>query len=94
MLFIGIIGGAAQYLLAEAFREADAGAIMPFDFLKLVWATMFGFYLFGELPDAYTWVGAVIIFASGCYIAYRESAVAREARRQENAAKAAAETKK
>lgn len=80
MLFIGIVGGSAQYLLAEALREADAGAIMPFDFLKLVWASMFGFYLFGEIPDAYTWLGAAIIFASGCYIAYRESKVAKKER--------------
>ena len=80
MLFIGVLGGAAQFLLAEALREADAGAIMPFDFLKLVWASLFGFYLFGELPDAFTWIGALIIFASGSYIAYRESVVARKER--------------
>lgn len=80
MLFIGVIGASAQYLLAEALRQADAGAIMPFDFAKLVWASMFGFYLFGEIPDAYTWLGALIIFASGSYIAYRESVVARRER--------------
>lgn len=80
MLFIGVVGGAAQFLLAEALREADAGAIMPFDFLKLVWASLFGFYLFAEIPDAFTWIGALIIFASGSYIAYRESVVARKER--------------
>lgn len=82
MIFIGVVGTAAQLLLAEALREADAGAIMPFDFLKLVWASLFGYYLFAEVPDAYTWIGASIIFASGTYIAYRENAVAREARRR------------
>ncbi len=80
LLFIGVVGASAQLLLAEALREADAGAIMPFDFAKLIWATLFGFYLFGELPDAWTWVGAAIIFASGSYIAYRENKVARKAR--------------
>jgi drug/metabolite transporter (DMT)-like permease len=83
MLFIGVVGASAQFLLAEALREADAGAIMPFDFLKLVWASLFGFYLFGEIPDAYTWAGAAIIFTSGCYIAYRESVVARRERQGE-----------
>ena len=77
MAFVGVVGASAQFVLAEALREADAGAIMPFDFLKLVWASLFGFYLFAEIPDAYTWLGASIIFASGCYIAYRESVVAR-----------------
>ena len=75
--------------VAEALREADAGAIMPFDFLKLVWASLFGYYLFAEVPDVYTWVGASIIFASGTYIAYRENAVAREARRREEEARKA-----
>lgn len=84
MLFVGIVGGGAQFLLAEALREADAGAIMPFDFLKLVWASLFGFYLFGEIPDAYTWLGAAIIFASGCYIAYRESTIARRTKQAAN----------
>jgi drug/metabolite transporter (DMT)-like permease len=90
MIFIGVVGTAAQLLLAEALREADAGAIMPFDFLKLVWASLFGYYLFAEVPDAYTWIGATIIFASGTYIAYRENAVARAQRRKEAAEKAAA----
>jgi len=89
MVFIGVIGTAAQLLLAEALNQADAGAIMPFDFLKLVWASLFGYFLFAETPDAYTWIGAAIIFASGTYIAYSESVVAREVRR---AAKAAAAT--
>ena len=81
MVFVGVLGASAQFLLAEALREADAGAIMPFDFLKLVWASLFGFYLFAEIPDAYTWLGASIIFSSGCYIAYRESVVARKERK-------------
>jgi drug/metabolite transporter (DMT)-like permease len=88
MIFIGVVGGSAQFLLAESLRQADAGAIMPFDFLKLIWASLFGFYLFGEIPDAYTWIGASIIFASGCYIAYRESVVARQERKAAAQAKA------
>lgn len=88
MIFVGIMGGGAQYLLAESLRQADAGAIMPFDFAKLVWASLFGFYLFGEVPDAYVWLGALIIFASGSYIAYRESVVARKERETTKAAEA------
>ena len=82
VVVIGVIGALAQLFLAEALREADAGAIMPFDFLKLLWASLFGFYLFGEIPDAYTWFGAAIIFASGSYIAYRESTLARKERKE------------
>lgn len=79
LVFIGISGTFAQILLAEAISQADAGVVMPFDFLKLVWATLFGFLLFTELPDLWTVVGAVVIFASGTYIAYRETRAARRA---------------
>ncbi len=82
MVFIGVVGTFAQLLLAESLKQADAGAIMPFDFLKLLWASLFGYYLFNEVPDLYTWLGASIIFASGTYIAYRENAMARAARKK------------
>ncbi len=72
LMFIGISGTCAQILLAEAIRLADAGVVMPFDFLKLIWATLFGFMLFAELPCVWTVVGAAVIFASGSYIAFRE----------------------
>jgi len=73
LVFIGIAGTFAQILLAEAIKQADAGVVMPFDFLKLVWATLLGFLLFAELPDFWTLIGAVVIFASGTFIAYRET---------------------
>ena len=77
MVFIGVIGTLAQLTLAESVKEADTGAVMPFDFLKLVWTALLGYYLFAEVPDMYTWIGAAIIFGSGSYIAYRESMLAR-----------------
>lgn len=80
LVFIGVVGTLAQLALAEAVKQADAGAIMPFDFLKLIWAAGLGYVLYTEIPDTYTWVGAAIIFASGSYIAYRESVVARQRR--------------
>ncbi len=77
---IGVIGTVGQIAVAEALKQADATAIMPFDFLKLIWAAAFGYFLFNQVPDSYTWVGAAIIFASGFYIAYRESRVNRKAK--------------
>lgn len=73
LVFIGVVGTFGQIAVAEALRITDATAVMPFDFLKLIWATAFGFILFSEMPDEFTWIGAAIIFSSGFYIAYRES---------------------
>ncbi len=78
LLFIGIAGTIGQLLLAESLKQAEATAVMPFDFLKLVWTALLGFWLFAEIPTLYTWIGAAIIFSSGFYIAYRESMLARQ----------------
>jgi len=72
LIAIGILGNIAQIALSQALKETEPTALMPFDFLKLVWATLLGLWLFGELPDLLTWVGAVLVFASGFYIAWRE----------------------
>lgn len=73
MAMIGFAGGASQYLLAQAFHEADIGVIMPFDFMKLVWVSLIAFLIFSEVPTFTTWVGGAVIFASGFYIARREA---------------------
>jgi drug/metabolite transporter (DMT)-like permease len=69
---IGVIGTIAQLALSQALKETEPTAVLPFDFLKMVWATLLGIWIFGELPDIYTWIGAMVVFSSGLYIAYRE----------------------
>lgn len=80
LLVIGISGTASQLALAEALKVAETTAIMPFDFLKIIWAAMFGFLLFAEIPDLFIWIGAAIIFASTFYIAWRERVLSGSAR--------------
>ena len=72
LLIIGISGTAAQMLLAQALRQGDTSIIMPFDFLKLIWAVGIGYLFFFEVPTMNTWLGSIIIFLSTLYIAYRE----------------------
>lgn len=69
---IGALGSAVQLCLSRAFALADTSVVLPFDFLKLVWAGLFGLILFAEIPDAWTWIGGSVIFASSIYVAYRE----------------------
>jgi drug/metabolite transporter (DMT)-like permease len=69
---IGLIGGVGQLALTGAVRFAPVSAVVPMDYSGLVWATLYGWLLFGVLPTPYTWVGAPIIIASGLYIVYRE----------------------
>jgi drug/metabolite transporter (DMT)-like permease len=73
LLILGLAGGGAQILMTTAYRHAAAAVISPFDYTMMVWATGFGFVLFGELPGLDIVAGALIVTASGLYILYRET---------------------
>lgn len=68
----GIAGTIGQYLVTQALKEGDTNVVMPFDFLKLIWAAALGFLWFGEIPDIFTWMGGAMIFGATTYIAIRE----------------------
>lgn len=69
----GMFGSVGVLCLTHAFRLAPAATISPFEYTALIWATLLGFLLWGELPDTYTLVGAVIVISSGLFIIYRET---------------------
>lgn len=69
---IGIVATSGHWLVVLAYRYADASVLAPFSYTQLIWATMFGYIIFGDVPDAWTFSGAAIIIASGLYIAHRE----------------------
>ena len=68
----GLIGGVGQLFLTEAIRVAPVGVVAPFDYSQLIWATGFGFLIWGELPHPATIAGAMVVAASGIYILHRE----------------------
>ena len=72
LFLVGFFGAAGHLALAGAFKSGDTGAVLPLDFLRLIWASILGYIIFSELPDNWTWVGVAIIFASATYIAIRE----------------------
>ena len=72
MMLIGLFGSIAQMAISQSLKETDPTALMPFDFLKLIWTAMIGAWFFAEIPDIYTWIGATVIFLSGLFIAFRE----------------------
>jgi len=46
--------------------------VAPFNYVQLVGAALLGYLVFGDIPDAWSWVGAGVIVASGLYIGHRE----------------------
>jgi drug/metabolite transporter (DMT)-like permease len=69
---LAAVGTAGQLLFTESMKVADVSLVMPFDFAKLIYASLFGFFIFSEVPGVWTLVGGGIIFASSTYVAYRE----------------------
>lgn len=70
---LGLLGGLGHYCVARAFLWGPASIISPFHYVQLVWAAAAGYLAFGDVPSAWTWIGAAIIVASGLYIAWRET---------------------
>jgi drug/metabolite transporter (DMT)-like permease len=64
-------------LLTRALAAADASAVLPYDFSRLAFVSVLAYALFGEIPDAWTWIGAAVILAATGYIAHRERTVPR-----------------
>lgn len=71
-IFIGVASTAGQWIVVLAFRYADASVLAPFSYVQLLWVSILGFLLFGEMPDVWTVTGAGFIVASGLYTAHRE----------------------
>jgi drug/metabolite transporter (DMT)-like permease len=72
LVTLALAGTIGQLLFAQSMKEADATLVMPFDFTKLIWASLFGFFIFSEMPAIWTIAGGFIIFASASYLTYRE----------------------
>ncbi|MDP7650368.1 MAG: DMT family transporter [Rhodospirillales bacterium] len=70
---IGLVATFSQLTLSRALRVADATAVLPFEYSKLIFAAILGYAVFGEQPDLWTWTGATIIFLATLYTARREA---------------------
>lgn len=80
---MGLCGTLGHVCWTRAISMADASVVVPFDYIRLVFAMIIGVLVFAEIPDRYTLIGSAIIVATGIYIARREAmmnqASAREA---------------
>jgi drug/metabolite transporter (DMT)-like permease len=69
---VALASTAGHWIVVLAYRYADASVLAPFTYSQLVYATLFGYFIFGDIPDRWTFVGASFIIASGLYTAHRE----------------------
>ena len=72
LLLLGALTGAAQYLLAFAYRAADATYLQPFGDTKVLLGGLLGWIALGQVPSAWFWPGAAMIIAASAFIYWVE----------------------
>lgn len=78
LVLLGIAATLAHMGFTRAFRAADVSVVLPFDFSRLIFVSIFAWLLFGEETSVYTWAGAAVITAAAVYIAHRERIAERQ----------------
>jgi len=66
------VGTISHISINQAFKLVDVSMTQPFSFISLIVASMYGYFLFDESPDIYTWLGAIVIFIGIIIITFRE----------------------
>lgn len=77
LIGVGLTGSYAHYCQARSFGEADASAVMPFDFLRLPFSVLCAWFLFSESSDWWSLIGAAIIFGATYYSTWHETRLVR-----------------
>jgi drug/metabolite transporter (DMT)-like permease len=73
LVALAVFGTLGITLIGQAFRFAPAAVVAPFDYTALIWASLFGWLIWGDTPEMWTLAGAAVIVVSGIFIVIRES---------------------
>jgi drug/metabolite transporter (DMT)-like permease len=74
---VGVVGMAAMACVNRSLKLAPASVVVPYQYTMIVWAVVFGYLVFGDVPSWPVATGATIIIAAGLYIFFREQRLAR-----------------
>src|SRR5690606_30416908 len=82
LVSLGVLGGLAHIFLTESYRHAAASVVAPFDYSTMIWAMLFGYYVFSEVPTAAVYIGSAIVVAAGLFVIWRERQLGLQRRRE------------
>jgi S-adenosylmethionine uptake transporter len=71
MVLLGIIATSAHFCLNRSLKLAPASVVVPYQYMMIVWAVVFGYLMFSDTPSLAMFIGAAIIIAAGLYIFFR-----------------------
>ena len=77
LIGIGLVGTLGQLLITTALRHGPVASVIVMDYSSLIWALLFGWAVWGDLPVAATWLGAPLIVGAGLIVLWRERIHAR-----------------
>ncbi|MGB1333231.1 MAG: EamA family transporter, partial [Paracoccaceae bacterium] len=72
---MAILASLASLCIILAYKNGEASVVAPMHYSQMIWAIIYGYFFFAELPDRFTLIGACIIISSGLYVVFRESRV-------------------
>ncbi len=75
LIGVGLSGALAQWFLSLAFASAPVAVVTVFNYSGIVWATLFGFFVFDDWPVSAVWIGGGIVIASNVFMIWRESRI-------------------
>jgi drug/metabolite transporter (DMT)-like permease len=82
LFLVAVFATAGHYALTKSIANAPLTVTQPFSFLQLVWAILFGYLIFGEVPDVWVCLGAAMIVAVISYMSHREAVASRQQKLQ------------
>lgn len=72
LMLLGIVAMVAHVCVNRSLKLAPASVVVPYQYTTIIWAVLFGYLVFGDVPDAWMLAGAAIIIAAGLFIYWRE----------------------
>ena len=72
LLLLGLLAGVGHWMFISAFLMAPASLLAPFTYVQMVWATMYGYLVFNQLPDGFSALGMAVIVLSGVALVVHE----------------------
>lgn len=68
LLLLGAFSAISATSFISAYQNAEANFVAPFEYTAMIWAVLFGIFVFNDFPDFYTWVGAAIVIGAGLFM--------------------------
>ncbi|MBX2855354.1 MAG: DMT family transporter [Rhodobacteraceae bacterium] len=81
LVTMAALAACAETLVIKALEVGQSVVLAPVHYSMMIWSVFYGYVIFSDLPDFYTFLGAAIIMASGLYTLHREQVAARRGRR-------------